>query len=303
MYSLFAYIKSHRFGSGHFSRVINIKKKLTSKRNIKLLNIAQQKDRASFLKLVKSKKIKILLDVSNKKFLKSHRKYFEKIQEIINQFKHELIIIDDVKSNSILNYFKKCNIKFYINPYIKNLKKKKFIENYFLGRRYLVGLNSYPKFQKRKKKIKNILIFLTGSKNKINFKLASFIREEFEFFSKFNISFISADYLDLKKKFNLKFIRFYNLLSIPRMSKLLAKNDIVLSGQGNFKYEIMMTGQPLIIITEKNFYLLLKKRLSGINVINIEKLIKIKNLLSRSDYFQKWEVKKKEKLFLKKIFS
>ena len=87
------------------------------------------------------------------------------------------------------------------------------------------------------------------------------------------------------------------------MSKLLAKNDIVLSGQGNFKYEIMMTGQPLIIITEKNFYLLLKKRLSGINVINIEKLSKIKNLLSRSDYFQKWEVKKKEKLLLKKIFS
>mgnify|MGYP000521582370 CR=1 FL=1 len=75
---LFAYIKSHDYGNGHFSRIINLKKRIHFKKKIKLLNIASNKDRISLLKILGSKKIKILLDISNKKFQKKHKKYLKK---------------------------------------------------------------------------------------------------------------------------------------------------------------------------------------------------------------------------------
>jgi hypothetical protein len=304
MHLLFAYIKSHKYGNGHFSRIVNLKKKIFSKKKIKTLNIAEQKDRISFLKISRSKRIKILLDISNKKFLKSQKEYLKKIQSIFIETGHDLIIIDDVGSNSILHFLKKCNIKFYINPYINSLNKKRNIKNFFLGEKYLIGLNKYPQFYQRKKKLKNILIFLTASKNVINFKLANFIKRELNFFSKFNISFISADYLDLKKKVNLNFLKFYDVLSVAKMKKFLKKNDLVVCGQGNFKYEIMPTKQPLIIVTEKKFYLLIKKRLSGINVISIENLKKIKDFILNSTFnYKKIPKKKLDDQFLKKIFS
>tara|TARA_B100001057_G_C22836089_1_gene945241 strand:- start:913 stop:1827 length:915 start_codon:yes stop_codon:yes gene_type:complete len=300
---LFAYIKSHEYGNGHFSRIINLKKKIPFKKKIKILNIAKKKDRISFLKISKSKKIKILLDISNKKFLKTYKNYLKKIQSNLIESENDLIIIDDVGSNSILHSLNKCNIKFYINPYINSLNKKKLIKNSFLGENYLIGLNQYPLFYQRKKKTKNILVFLTASKNVINFKLANYIKREYNFFSKFNISFISADYLDLKKKIDLKFLKFYDILKVTKMIKFLKKNDLVISGQGNFKYEIMSTQQPLIIITEKKFYLLIKKRLSKINVINIENLKKLKNfILNSTNRYKRSSKKKVGNQFLKRIF-
>ena len=148
---LFAYIKSHDYGNGHFSRIINLKKRIHFKKKIKLLNIASNKDRISLLKILGSKKIKILLDISNKKFQKKHKKYLKKIQSIFIEKGHDLIILDDVGSNSILNSLSKCNIKIYINPYINSLNKKKLIKNHFLGENYLIGLNQYHRFHHRKK--------------------------------------------------------------------------------------------------------------------------------------------------------
>lgn len=301
---VFVYIKSHEYGKGHFSRITNLKSRIYFKKKIKIFNLANNKDRISFLKISRSKKIKILLDISNKKFQKKQKRYLKKIQSIFIKKGHDLIILDDVGSNSILNSLSKCNIKTYINPYINNFNKKKLIKNCFLGEKYLIGLNQYPHFHHRKKKIKNILIFLTASKNIINFKLAYFIEREYNFFSRFNISFISADYLDLKKKINLKFLKFYNVLTVEKMTEFLKKNDLVISGQGNFKYEIMLTKQPLIIIAEKKFYLLIKKRLSRINVINIENLKKIKNFISNStNRYRRSPKKKIEDKFLKRILS
>lgn len=303
MHLLIAYIKNYRYGSGHFSRVLNIKKQISVKK-ILFFNIAEKKDRVSFLKHINKTNKKILLDISNKNFLKSQKKYLAKIQSIINKKNHKLIIIDDIKSNSALVYFNKCNIEFYINPYIKSLWRKKFIKNYFLGHKYLIGLNKYPKFNNKKNKIKNILIFLTGSKNTINLKFAKFIEQECNFFSNYKISFITANFLELKKKINLKFVKFYNILSVSNISKLLKKSDMVISGQGNFKYEIIITGHPLIIITEKKYHLLIKKRLSRLNVINIKNLKKIKKLIlnssSRSKNLTKIPL---DNLFLNKIFS
>ena len=99
-----------------------------------------------------------------------------------------------------------------------------------------------------------ILIFLMHQ-NIINFKLAYFIEREYNFFSRFNISFISADYLDLKKN-KFKVFKIYNVLTVEN-DRILEKNDLVISGQGNLSMRYV--DQTTIKNSGKKFYLLIKK--------------------------------------------
>ena len=178
----FAYIKNRKLGDGHFVRISNIVKKLNRKSKIQFLNIVLVRDQKKLLKVINKKKTKIFFDISNKDFLKINKKFLKNIFFLINKFKVNISLIDSAGQNSILNYFKKININTYINPDIKIMKKNKFIYKSFLGPSYVIGLNKFKIRSKIKiKNKKNILIFLTASKNNINIDLAKYIQKEFFF--------------------------------------------------------------------------------------------------------------------------
>lgn len=294
----FAYIKNRKLGDGHFVRISNIVKKLNRKSKIQFLNIVLVRDQKKLLKVINKKKTKIFFDISNKDFLKINKKFLKNIFFLINKFKVNISLIDSAGQNSILNYFKKININTYINPDIKIMKKNKFIYKSFLGPSYVIGLNKFKIRSKIKiKNKKNILIFLTASKNNINIDLAKYIQKEFFFFSEYKINFISNDYMMLKNKFNgFDFIKYNKILPPIKLNKCLKNTNLVISGQGNFKYEILKAGIPLIIIADKFYYSSFKKRFLDTPIIHSESFLDLKKTIQKT-------INKKPKLYFRKPSS
>ena len=292
-----AYIKNRQVGDGHFVRVSNIVRKLNRKSEIQFFNIALASDQKKLLKII-SKTKKIFFDISNKDFLQINKSFLKNIFFIINKFRVNISLIDSTGQNSILNYFKEIKINTYINPDIKIMKKTKFINKSFLGPSYAIGLNEFKiKYKINNKNKKNIFIFLTASKNKINIDFAKYIRKEKFFFSKYKINFISNDSMKLKNKFNdFKFINYDKILSQIKLNKYLKKTSLVISGQGNFKYEILKVGIPLIIIVDKFYYSSFKKRFLDTPIIHSENFLNLKKTIQKT-------INKKPKLYFKKHSS
>ena len=298
MIFFFIYIKNSQFGSGHFVRVSNLKKKIKRKYQIKSFNIAESKQRILLKKNLNKKNIKILLDISNYNFFVKKKNYLRIFFKECKKLDIELNLIDSHNAESILKFFKFIKINVYINPYIDKIKKNKFINKSFLGSKYLIGLNKYD-YVKNNKLKKNIVVFLTASKSIQNMHFIDFIKKNSIFFSKYSIKLLSSDQARLKNKYkSLKFVKFLKILAYKTLNKIVKKTDFVISGSGNFKYEMLISGVPLIIISNKKNYKILKKRLAKIPIVNLNNLNKLKKIL-KTKKWNKNKIKVKEEIVLK----
>ena len=298
----FIYIKNSQFGNGHFTRISNLKKKFKRKYQIKSFNIAESKQRILLKKNLNKKNIKIFLDVSNRNFFLKRKNYLNKIFKECEKLGLKLNLIDSHSSESIIKFFKSLKVNIYINPYVDKIKKSKFIYKKFLGSKYLIGLNKYD-FIKNKKLKKNVLVFFTASRSTQNEQFIDFVQKNSNFFSKYSIKLLSTDHLRLKNKYkNLKFVKFSKLLSHKNFNKIFKKIDFVISGSGNFKYEMLRSGVPLIIISSNDYYKILKKRLASVPVINFNNLKKLKELL-KTRKWEKGKIEINEEIVLKNLLK
>jgi hypothetical protein len=290
----FVYIKNSLFGNGHHTRILNLRKKLKKKNKIRTLNIALENHKKKLLRSIK-KEEKIFIDISNNFFLKLNKKFLKNLFIQCKAHNVNLSLIDSKSPNSILDYYKTAKIQNYINPDVDKIKKNKNLKNVFLGPKYLIGLNEFRYYSN--KSSKNILIFLTASKSNLNIKLAKLIKKEKIFFSNYKINFISNDYKILKKKFSdLKFVKFIKVINKDKLKEYLKKTNLVISGQGNFKYEILLARIPLIIIVNNNLYNSFKKRFLNTPLIKINMLSTLKKIVFKTSF-------NKTKIYFKKLRS
>ena len=289
MHRIIFYIKSEIYGNGHYVRAKNIRKKFRNKYKIKLVNLAKIEEQKKLFNIIDNVK-EVIFDISNEFFLRSNKKF---LLNLFSKFKNNtrINVIDSIFPNTILNFCKKLKIKNYINADILYLKKPKNIKNLFLGPKYLIGLNKFKLVKNNNKN--NILIFLTASKSSLNTKLLRFIKKEKNFFLKYKIKFITNDPNILKKKFNeLKFIKFLQIQNRLKLSDYLKRTNIVISGQGNFKYEILLSKIPLIIIANNDLYISFKKRFKNTPIVNQKKLSHLKKYVLKM-----MKLKKNKKYF------
>lgn len=274
MHLTFVYIKNNLFGNGHYSRTLNFKSKFKKKHIITSFNVALEEHKKKLLGSIK-KEARIFLDISNNFFLKTNKKFLKNLFYLCKVNSANISLIDSKSPNSILNYCKKVVIKNYINPDIVKVNKSKNLRKVFLGPKYLIGLNEFKHLSNKSKN--NILIFLTASKSHLNIKFVKLIKREKVFFSKYKVIFITKDHEKLKKNFSdLKFIKFIKILNKSKLKEYIKKTNLVISGEGNFKYEILLARIPLIIIVNDNLYNSFKKRFTNTPIIKFKKLSSLK---------------------------
>ena len=273
-----------KFGLGHLIRLINISRSL----KVKPFWIIES-DYKNISNFFDNKKTKFYI---KKKI--SENVVIKKIQKLgIKKIMFDLPNDNDKNKKKIISKYSSLNLKtisydlpkkysdtdIKIIPYITNQKINQ--KNTFVGSQYL-GM----RFKKNKlKKIKNILISISGSDK---FDIGNAIYNILKKYN-FNITYIyGLNKKPSSKTKNCRIKKFsYNL------KKLISCNDLIITGEGLTKYDVIYQNKPLIIFQQfnnsqliqdfksKRLCLIIKKNLKNkvvekriISFVNNDKLIK-----------------------------
>jgi spore coat polysaccharide biosynthesis predicted glycosyltransferase SpsG len=264
-----------RFGLGHLIRLINISRSLKSKPFWiiesdygKISNFFHNKKTKLYIK----KKISENIVVKKIKKLGIKKIVFD-LPDNNNKNKKKIISQYSSLNLKTISYdlptkYSDADVK--IIPYITNKKINQ--KNTFVGSQYL-GI----KFKKnRLNKIKNILISISGSDK---FDIGNTIYNILKKYN-FNITFIhglNKKPSSITKKCCIKKFA-YNL------KELISYNDLIITGEGMTKYDVIYENKPLIIIQQFNNSQLMQdfksKRLCLIIKKNLKKDIVEKKIIS-----------------------
>lgn len=280
----------NKFGLGHLARLQKLSLSLKSD----YFWIIESENK-NISKLINKKNGKYIISkkIDDKKVIKKILKLgFKKIIFDLpdNNFKKKKEIISLYKSNSfktvsydLPKYQTNADIK--IIPYLTNYKSLKN-KNIFLGPQYL-GL----RFKKSKKsKINKILISISGSdKLNIGKKIFDKLKD-----TKFKITYIQG--LNKKKLAT----RTHKIIQFNQsLIKIIDKNDLIITGEGMTKYDVVYRNKPLIIVQQFRSNDLIKvfnsKKVGYLISKNVAKL-KILNLIDKFNYLVDFQ-KNQKKIF------
>ncbi len=278
---LLIFISSYEYGYGHEKR-LSLLKKLLNKKNkkCKLINVCNFKnEKSSVFKLSKLSN-QLIVDVTNRNFLKDNKEFLVFIKGIAP--KKKIIVFDSFDKYSInKNIEKGKNISFII-PYLFNYSRKK---NFYNGLKYFLVPNKQKYIKKKiNKETRRILISFGGSdlrnlSTKIIKKLDSFENQKLDvkiLVGKFSKSSLIKK--NLLNKHNVSLIKSNDIY------KYFFWSDLSILSSGLSKYEAIYTRTPSIIVeSSKDDNLLnkyLKKQRSNI-------FIKEQIFLNNFDYLFK----------------